>query len=109
MTQVKEEFNSKLASIEDKWKKVYEERVTTLKSKFDEEVKKIKEELASTEHDTITDTNKKSFRPEIGYTTKKYPYLHGTYQLWGPVFVGGGMSGDSKKFEEARIGVGVEL
>lgn len=113
ITQVKEEFSRKIKEIEDKYKKVHEERVTKIKLEFDEELKKAKSEVKTVEVirevERRVEVNKKSLRPEIGVTTDKDVYLHGTYNLWGPVFVGGGVSGTNSSFGEARFGLGFEL
>lgn len=113
ITQVKEEFSRKIKEIEDRYKKVHEERVAKLKADFDEELKKAKSETKTVEVirevERRVEVNKKSLRPEIGATTDKDIYLHGTYNLWGPTFIGGGVSGTDKGFGEARIGLGFEL
>jgi hypothetical protein len=113
VTQVKEEFNRKIAEIEDKWKKIHEERVTKLTAEYQEELERIRREQKTVEiiveKEKIVEVNKKSLRPEIGVTTNRDVYLHGTYGVWGPVFLGGGVSGTTKSFGEGRLGVGLEF
>lgn len=113
VTQVKEEFNKKIAEIEDKWKRIHEERVQKLTAEYLEEVERLRREQKTVEviveKEKIVEVNKKSLRPEIGVTTDRDVYLHGTYGVWGPVFLGGGVSGTTKSFGEGRLGVGLEF
>lgn len=113
VTEVQKEFNEKVKSIEDKWKTIHEQRVAVIQKEFDEKLQKTKEEQKSTtitvDKQKTTESNPKKLRPEIGVTTSKNIYLHGTYSLWGPVFLGGGVSGTSHSFGEGRLGVGVEF
>lgn len=113
VTQIREEFDQKVKSIEDKWKKIHEERVSKMQAEFAEELKKAKAETNTVtvvkESEKITETNKKKFRPEIGITTNKDIYGHVSYTIWGPMFLGGGVSGSTHGFGDARLGVGVEF
>jgi hypothetical protein len=109
VTQVKAEFDRQVSVLEEKWKKVHEERVVSLKKEFDEKLLKAKSEVKIVEREKIVEVNKKSFRPEIGVTTDKNGYLHGTYDIWGPVFLGGGITGNKEEVKEGRIGIGVAL
>jgi hypothetical protein len=109
VTQVKAEFDRQVSVLEEKWKKVHEERVVALKKEFDEKLLKAKSEVKIVEREKIVEVNKKSFRPEIGVTTEKNAYLHGTYEVWGPVFLGAGITGNKEEMKEGRIGIGVSL
>jgi len=40
VTSIKQEFSQKIKSIEERWKKVHEERVAELKKKFDQDIEK---------------------------------------------------------------------
>lgn len=111
--QIKESYEEQLRVVEDKWMKIHEERVNSLVVDYNsrlqvskEENQKIQQEL-SIEKATII--NPKTFRPEIGYSSDGEVYIHTSYMVWGPVFLGGGFSGNSKKFGESRIGVGFAL
>lgn len=117
VTSIKEEFTRKVSQIESKWKKIHVDRIKALKTKFEEELKKketktvIKEKIV--EKEKIVKVNEKKFRPEIGINNDKDIYLHGTYPLWGPFFLGGGVSGggslDKVEFGDVRVGVGIEF
>lgn len=117
VTQVRDEFNQKVKSLEDKWKKVHEERVAELKKKFEQDVEKIRDEYKASEKtvekEKITEVNKKKLRAEAGvaYDGDKdlLGYFHLSYPVVGPVFIGGGVSGAKTKLGEAQLGLGLEF
>jgi hypothetical protein len=113
VTQVKEEFTRKVQEIEDRWKKLHQERVAEITAEHEAELKKVREEQRTVEviveKEKIVETNPKKLRPEIGVTTDRNVYLHGTYSLWGPVFIGGGVSGTHERFGDGRLGLGLEF
>lgn len=113
ITEIREEFNKKVSEIETKWKKVHEERVVVLKKQFDEEIKRVREESKSEESSHTVSKNKKNLGIEYGMTTEKEYYSHTTYTLWGPIFIGGGisgvLSGPNRHFGDARFGLGINL
>jgi hypothetical protein len=116
VTSIKEEFTNKVKSIEEKWKKVHEERIVELKKKFDQDVEKVKSEQKVVEKivekEKIVEVNKKKLRPEIGAVYNGddlLGYLHLSYPIVGPVFIGGGASANKTKFGEVQLGLGLEL
>lgn len=116
VTSIKEEFNQKVKSIEEKWKKVHQERVAELKKKFDQDIEKTKSEQKTiekiVEKEKIVEINKKKLRPEVGLAYDREDlmgYFHLSYPVVGPVFIGGGASGNKTKFGEAQLGLGLEF
>jgi len=116
IVSIKEEFNQKVKSIEEKWKKVHEARVVELKKQFDQDIEKTKNEQKVVEKivekEKIVEVNKKKLRPEVGVAhdgDDLMGYMHVSYPIVGPVFLGGGISGNKSKFGEAQIGIGLEL
>jgi len=117
VTEVREEFNRKVSSIENKWKTIHQERVKELKKQFEEELAKketqIIEKEKIVEKEKITTINEKKFRVESGVTTDKTLYVYSSYPLWGPFTVGGGFSAGGSTsnidFGEARVGVGISF
>lgn len=109
ITQVREEFNTKVKTIESTWKKIHEEKVAELKSSFDKEIEKVRSETKTVEVIKEKEITKKSLRPEIGINTKKDIYFHSSYPLFNPVVVGAGFSGREDHFGEFHIGVGLDF
>jgi hypothetical protein len=117
VSSIKEEFNQKVKSIEERWKKVHEERIAELKKKFDKDIEKARSEQKviekTVEKEKIVEVNKKKLRPEVGASydgTKDVKgYFHLSYPVAGPVFIGGGASGSKTGFGDVRLGLGLEL
>jgi hypothetical protein len=117
VTSIKEEFNEKVKSIEDKWKKVHQERIVELKKKFDQDIEKTKSEQKVVEKiiekEKIVEVNKKKLRPELGVSYNKdkvaLGYFHLSYPISGPIFIGGGVSGNQTRVGEIQLGIGLEL
>jgi len=115
VTEVREEFNRKVSSIENKWKKIHTDRVRSLKEKFDSEIAKVKSEkkdkVITIEKEKVVKVNEKKFRPELGVTSDSEVYFHSTYNLVGPIFIGGGATVllDTGELDHVSLGIGVEL
>lgn len=109
ITEIREEFDRKVSSIENKWKKIHEERISSIKKEFDEKLEKAKSENKVVEKEKIVEKNSKKLRTELGYTSKKDYYNHNSYTLWGPVFMGAGLSGTEKDLKEVHAGIGIEF
>lgn len=115
VTEIREEFNRKVSSIESRWKSVHQKRVKSLKEEYEKKLSIVKKEqkvkTVYVEKEKIVKINPKSLRPEVGLTLDKAQYFHVTYSLWGPVFIGGGITGDveARRFDDVRLGAGIEL
>lgn len=116
VSSIKQEFSQKIKSIEERWKKVHEERVAELKKKFDQDIEKTKSEQKIVEKivekEKIVEVNKKKLRPEVGIAhdgDEFMGYFHLSYPVAGPVFIGGGASGNKTEFGEVQLGIGLEL
>lgn len=113
VTEVREEFDRKVESIESKWKSIHKSRVEKLKEEYEKKLKEKKVETKvvekTVEKEKIVKVNERKLRTDLGYSSDNRFYLHATYPLFGPVFLGGGASSD-KGFSdsEARLGIGME-
>jgi len=111
--EVREEFTRKVESIESKWKQIHETRVLKIKDSYEKKLKEKKTEIKIVEKivekEKIVKVNEKKLRTELGYSSDDKVYTHASYPIWGPVFLGGGVSIDrDMKQPEARIGVGID-
>lgn len=114
VTEVRQEFNRKVKTIEDRWKKVFTERIIKIKKTFDkslEEQKELhKEEIKKLKSEKITTVNPKHFGAEVGVDTSKDLYIHGSYDVYGPFFMGGHVGFEGYKVpNSAGIGLGVKF
>jgi hypothetical protein len=117
ITSVREEFNQKVKSIEDRWKKVHEERIVEMNKKFEIDIEKTRSEQKVVEKIVekvkIVESNKKKLRPELGLSYNENSevngYFHMSYPIVGPIFVGGGTSANKSGVSDVRLGFGLEL
>lgn len=110
ITEVREEFNSKVAQIEQQWREIHEERVREINEQHRRELNAVQTELVTRiEEDKEVRTSAKRFRAEVGVTSDVNYYLHSSYSLFGPVVIGGGFTANTDGFKEARIGIGIEF
>jgi len=107
VTSIKEEFNQKISSIEEKWKSVHVKRLEEVKKKYTESLAKKEQEIATLKKKEVV--NPKSLRPEIGVTTNKELYIHTTYPVWGPLIIGAGGSLNKEYDGNLRVGLGLEF
>ena len=108
ITQIQEEFKTKVEQIETKYATIHSERVLAIKKDFDakeSEYKKTIDEL--TKSKTIS-VNEKRFGVEAGMMNNKNYYGHATMDVWGPVFIGvhGELGVDNK---DNQLGAGLGL
>jgi uncharacterized membrane-anchored protein YhcB (DUF1043 family) len=114
VTEIREEFDTKVKSIESRWKSAYERRVKKLKSEYEKKLEEKKTETIVVEKivekEKIVKVNERKLRTEVGVTTNKDLYIHTSYPLWGPVFIGGGVAADPQLGgkPEFRLGFGFE-
>ena len=110
VTEIQEEFNQKITSIENKWETIHKERVTKLAREFDSKEENYKKEISELKKEKITDINPKKFGVEAGILSNKDYYGHATMDLWGPIFVGvHGQMGASATSGLLGAGVGLRF
>lgn len=109
VTQIQEEFKAKIESIEKKWETIHRERVSTLKKEFDSKEEVYKKEIDTLKSSKVTEINKKSLGVEAGVTQDLDYYGHATYDLFGPVFVGGHIQVGKDLKSSNKLGVGLGL
>lgn len=112
VTKIQSEFKQKIDSIEQKWSKIHEQKVTELKKQFDSKEQVYQQTIASYEKTKTVSINEKTFGIEAGMMSDKDYYAHATMDLWGPVFIG--LQGEIKSqlgnnVGENRMGAGIGL
>lgn len=91
---IKEEFNSKIVSIEDKWMQIHKTRIEQIEQENKTVVNSLHQEILRLEKQTSSIINPKRYQIEAGYTTNYNTYIHSTYSIFGPIFIGA--HGESK-------------
>jgi len=94
ITQIQQEFNEKISSIETKWETIHKQRVEQLQSEFDSKEKSYQQTIATLESKKVEDINPKKAGLEVGVNSNKNVYLHPSYDLFGPLFIGVNVEGN---------------
>jgi translation elongation factor EF-1beta len=89
MAEVQQEYKRQLQDAQSQWEKKSAEEITSIKVSYETKIEELKKEIAKKESETTVISNKKSFGVEFGLVTGKAYYGHVTYDIWGPVFIGG--------------------
>lgn len=106
VTQIQEEFKTKIEQIESKYANIHSERVLAIKKEFDSKESEYKKTIDELSKSRTVSVNEKRFALEAGITTEKNYYGHATMDVWGPTFLGvhGEMDPNNNK---NQLGVGL--
>jgi hypothetical protein len=107
ITQIQEEFKTKIAQIEQKWADIHKQRVLELKRDFEKKQSEYESTIASLKKEKKETVNEKRFGLEIGLLNNKNYYGHGTMDLWGPMFIG--LHGEMGQINNSQFGIGVGI
>jgi hypothetical protein len=110
ISQIQEEFKTKVTQIEQKWSDIHRQRVTEIKKEFDRKESEYKNTIATLEKEKKVTTNDKRFGLEVGIMTDKNYYGHGTMDVWGPTFIGvHGQFGQNNQNNQMGVGIGIRF
>ena len=109
ITQIQQEFKQKVEEIESKWEKVHKERVTKLQEQFSSKEKEYQKTIRDLEQTKVVDINKKNGGLEVGMLTNGNVYIHPTYDLFGPFFVGAHAQGSTTTGSNFSGGAGLGI
>lgn len=108
VTEIREEFNTKVRSIENKWQMIHKDRVTKIKKKYDKKLKEKDETISSLKKKEKVEINKRSFGIAAGVLDDQSYYTNGSYDIFGPVFLNIHFETD-RQLDEKRGGIGIGL
>jgi hypothetical protein len=109
ITQIQQEFKQKIEEIESKWEKVHKERVTKLQEQFSSKEREYQKIIRDLEQTKVVDINKKSGALEVGVLSSGNVYVHPTYDLFGPFFVGAHVEGSPSNGSNFGGGAGLGI
>lgn len=112
VTQIQEEFKTKVDQIETKWAEIHKERVAKLSKEFDSKESNYKKTIEELQKSKTVTVNEKRFGLEAGMMNNKDYYGHFTAGIWGPVFLGiqdEFRPATNDEVAENRIGLGVGI
>jgi predicted RNase H-like nuclease (RuvC/YqgF family) len=107
VTKIQEEYKQQLASIETRYETIHQERVAEIKKDYDSQITTLKSQISTYESSKVTDINKKNYGIEAGYLSNQSYYIHGTADVFGPVFVG--IHGETGTSNSIGAGIGLRL
>lgn len=108
ITDVRQEFVTKVKSIEKKWESIHKKRVSSIKEEYSKKIKEKDKVISSLKQSEKIQINKKSFAVAVGVLRDKGYYTNLSYDLVGPVFINMQLQSD-EGFSNNRAGVGVGL
>jgi hypothetical protein len=94
ISELKSDYESKLKQSESDWSKKLETEVTKTSEQYKIQIAELQKELATHNESTVTTINAKKLGVEVGATSEFRGYVHATYDLWGPIFVGAHVEGN---------------
>lgn len=106
ITDVRQEFNTKVKSIENKWKNVHEKRVIEIKEKYESKLQEKEQIIASMRSKEKIQVNPRQFSLAFGIMTDNQYYSNISYDVYGPWFLNLQVESD-KQFQEGSGGIGL--
>lgn len=117
VAQIKEESEKKLKEQEDKLSKQHQTEVSSLKTSYEsklaesssklEQIQKLYE--SEKQRSLSLEKNAKKLGIGAGYNSDELYKVHGHYNFWGPVFIGGHVDSDGKYKNRAAVSLGLSF
>lgn len=107
VTQIQEEFKTKVEQIETRYASIHTERLIIIKKDFDSKESEYKKTIDELQKSKTLTVNEKRFGIEAGILTDKNYYGHASMDLWGPVFAG--IHGEIGSNNTNKLGAGLGL
>lgn len=108
ISQIKFDYEQRIRQTESDITQKKDLEIAKTKEQYESKVTEMTKTIAKLEQEKITTVNEKKFAVEVGATTELRGYVHSTYDLWGPIFVGGHIEGN-KTDVSGGLGVGVRF
>jgi hypothetical protein len=86
-TEITQEFNHKVKSIESKWKTIHSQRISKIKKDFDKKINEKIYEISELKRKKTVEINKRSFGIAVGFLSSEEYYFNISYDIFGPVFL----------------------
>jgi len=109
LSEIKSQYDNIVKENDDKWSKKLETEKETIISTYQITIDSLKKELMKKDEEKVTTINEKKLGIEVGATTEKRGYVHGSYDIWHSIFIGGNIESDAKTQHSAGIGLGIRL
>lgn len=106
ITDIRQEFNTKVKSIENKWKRVHEKRVTAIKEKFEKKIEEKEKMISEYKKKESIKVNPRNFGVAFGVMSDDQYYSNISYDVFGPVFLNLQIESHNA-FQDGSGGIGV--
>ena len=108
VSEIKQEFNTKVKSIESKWKRIHESRVAKIKKDFEKKLsEKSTVKIEHTKKEKI-EINKRKFGIAGGVMNDNKFYTNISYDIFGPIFLNLQFETD-KEIDGKSAGIGIGM
>jgi len=104
ISQIKADYEQQIKNTEIEVAQKKDVEITQTREKYETKITELTKTIAKLEEEKITTVNEKKFGVEVGVNTALRGYVHGSYDLWGPIFVGGQVEAN-----QTSMGAGVGL
>lgn len=108
VTDIKQEFNEKVASIENRWKTVHEKRVVQIKENYEKQLAEKQHIIDQYSKKETIEVNRRSFGLSIGYTVDDTFYSSVLYDVYGPFFLDLHVE-SNRQFNDRNLGLGIGI
>lgn len=107
VTDIKQEFNEKVTSIENKWKTIHKKRVVSIKESYEKKLSEKQHIIDTYSKKETIKINERKFGISIGYTNDNRYYGGVSYDIFGPIFLDLHVDTDIKASNNSQVGVGL--
>lgn len=108
ITNIREEFNSKVKSIEEKWKKIHEKKVVEVKQQYESKLQEKENVISEYKKKETVEVNPKNFGIAFGIMSNSQYYGNISYDFLGPLFLNLQLQ-SAKNLQDSAGGVGIGL
>ena len=109
LSEVQSDYEQKLKQSESDWQKKTDSEVAKTKESDSIKITELQKQVETLQSSTVTITNAKKFGLELGAKPSKRFYAHGTYDLFGPIFVGVQAEQAESYMDYVGVGLGVRF
>lgn len=108
VTEIKQEFKEKIQLIENKWKKIHEQRVTKIRDNYVYQLEEKDKKIRQYELNKVVKINQRKFGISLGYLGNNEYFSSVQYDMFGPMFLDLHLGGNNNN-TRAGIGIGVRF
>ena len=109
LSEIQSDYDQKLKQSETDNQKKTDAEVTKTKESYASQITELQTQITKLQSETVTTVNAKKFGLELGAKPSKRLYVHGTYDLIGPIFVGVHAEEADSFMDYVGVGAGIRF